>query len=284
MVSLSSAATSSGASDRRSGDSWARTLPTPSADRPHRGTCARSCAARSSTRPGVLPTCCGPSADLPRALAATLIEGRENAIEATAGGRGIVLVGAHVGGWEVATALPAAVLSVPTTVIVADWLAWAIQHVRYAAGLRVAYAGRLPLDSVRLLHRGEALLVLGDDGSQTSARSYPVQFCGATAGLPAGAVSLARLAGASIVPFTVLPRGRRRWVATVEPCIEPPGRAAGTAGEQAVLQLLADRWTATVRQYPEHWAASFPIDWHDASCVAGVKLRSGSVRTRHMSG
>jgi lauroyl/myristoyl acyltransferase len=198
-------------------------------------------------------------------LAATLIEGREHAIEAKARGRGVVLIGAHVGGWEVATALPAAVLSVPTTVIVADdWLAWAIQHVRYAAGLRVAFAGRLPLDSLRLLRRGEGLLLLGDDGSQTSARSYPVQLCGATAVLPAGAISLARLAGAPIVPFTVLPLGRRRWVATIEPWIEPPSRASGAAGELAVLQLLADRWTATVRRYPEHWAASFPIEWQDA--------------------
>jgi lauroyl/myristoyl acyltransferase len=198
-------------------------------------------------------------------LAATVIQGREQMVEATARGRGVVLVGAHVGGWEVATALPAAVLSVPTTVIVADdWLAWAIQHVRHAVGLRVAYAGRLPLDSVRLLQRGEALLVLGDDGSQTSARSYAVRFCGTTAVMPAGVVSLARLAGAPIVPFTVLPRGPRQWVATIESHLEPPDPGSGPEGEQAVLQLLADRWTETVRHYPEHWAASFPIDWQSA--------------------
>jgi Kdo2-lipid IVA lauroyltransferase/acyltransferase len=195
-------------------------------------------------------------------LAATSIEDREYMVDATARGHGVVLVGAHVGGWEVATALPAAVLSVPATVIVADdWLAWAIQHVRYAAGLRVAYAGRLPLDSVRLLQRGEALLMLGDDGSQTAARSYEVQFCGTTARLPAGVVSLARLANSPIVPFTVLPRGPRQWVATIEPHLDPPDRGSGPAGEQAVLQLLADRWTDTVQRYPEHWAASFPIAW-----------------------
>jgi lauroyl/myristoyl acyltransferase len=175
-------------------------------------------------------------------LAATVIEGREYVIEAAARGRGVVLVGIHVGGWEVATALPSAVLPIPTTVIVADdWLAWAIQHVRYAAGLRVAYAGRLPLEPLRILHRGEALLVLGDDGSRSSARSCPVQFCGEIAVMPAGVVSLARVAGAPIVPFTVLPRAKRRWVATIEPYLEPPDRRKGHVGEQAVLQLLADR-------------------------------------------
>jgi lauroyl/myristoyl acyltransferase len=199
-------------------------------------------------------------------LAATPINGRQHAIEAAARGRGVVMVGAHVGGWEVAAALPAAVLPVPTTVVVADnWLAWGIEHVRRAAGLHVVYAGRLPLKPLRLLRRGEALLVLGDDGSRSSARSYPVRFCGTTAVMPAGVVSLARLAGAPIVPFTVLPCGQRRWVVTIEPPIEPPGREHGHDGEQAVLQLLADRWTETVRRYPEHWAASFPIEWRDAS-------------------
>ena len=78
-----------------------------------------------------------------------------------------------------------------------------------------------------------------------------------------GVVSLARLAAAPIVPFTVLPRGPRRWVVTIERQIEPPDRERGRYGEQAVLQLLADRWTETVRRHPEHWAASFPIEWRD---------------------
>jgi lauroyl/myristoyl acyltransferase len=86
--------------------------------------------------------------------------------------------------------------------------------------------------------------------------------------MPAGVVSLARLAGAPIVPFTVLPRGQRRWVVTIEPPIEPPDREHGHDGEQAVLQLLADRWTETVRRYPEHWAASFPIEWRDPAMLA----------------
>ena len=44
-------------------------------------------------------------------LESTVIQGREHMVDATARGHGVVLVGTHVGGWEVATALPAAVLS-----------------------------------------------------------------------------------------------------------------------------------------------------------------------------
>lgn len=195
-------------------------------------------------------------------LATAVIEGGEHAAAAAGRGRGLVLIGIHVGGWEVATAVPAAVVPVPTTAVAADdWLAWAIQHVRATAGLRIVYATDRMLEPARLLARGEALLVLGDDATRAASRSYPVRFCNATARLPGGAVALARLAGAPIVTFTVLPLGPRRWRITIDPALEPPGRDTGRAGERATLQLLADRWSDVVRRHPEHWSASFAIDW-----------------------
>jgi hypothetical protein len=29
-----------------------------------------------------------------------------------------------------------------------------------------------------------------------------------------------------------------------------------------VLQQLADRWTISLRAHPEHWAAVYPMTWH----------------------
>ena len=88
-----------------------------------------------------------------------------------------------------------------------------------------------------------------------------MRFLDSSAELPAGVVSLARLAGASIVPFSVLPLAPRRWQVTIERPIPPPARAEGSAGEQRILQLLADRWTATLREEAEHWAAVYPMTW-----------------------
>jgi lauroyl/myristoyl acyltransferase len=196
----------------------------------------------------------------------TRVEGREHAAAAIARGRGVILVGTHLGGWEVAASVPAGVLPVPTSVVVSDdWLAWGIQHVRAAAGLRILYAGRSAFEAMRVLRHGEALLVLGDDGSRSTAHAYPVEFCGTTAMLPAGVVTLARTTGAPLVPFTVLPEGPRRWTVTIEPALDPPERGDGHDGERVVLQRLADVWTASIRRHPEHWAASFPIEWRDAS-------------------
>jgi len=185
--------------------------------------------------------------------------GADPAKAALATGRGLVLAGLHLGGWEVAGAAPAAVLPVPTSVIVADnWLAWAIQHRRTAARLRIIYRHQAALAAVHALRRGEAVLILGEDATGAPPRRYAVRFGDGVAHLPAGLVALARLASAPIVPFAVLPNGHRTWRAELSAPIAPP---AAEDDEQVVLQRVADRWTELIRAHPDHWSANFPIAW-----------------------
>jgi Kdo2-lipid IVA lauroyltransferase/acyltransferase len=192
----------------------------------------------------------------------TELVGREHAEIALARGRGIILTSLHVGGWEVATAIPAHALAVPTTAIVRDdWLAWAVQRLRLAVGLRILYRTEPTVRAAAVLRRGEALLVLGETEGEGEPRRYPVRFLDGVAEIQAGVVVLSRLCGSPIVPFSVLPRGPRRWRVNVEPLIEPPGRDEGAVGERRVLQELADRWTALVQTNVEHWAAVYPIRW-----------------------
>jgi lauroyl/myristoyl acyltransferase len=105
------------------------------------------------------------------------------------------------------------------------------------------------------------VLVLCDDAVDHVSRRHEVAFLDARAQLPSGVVTLARLAGAPIVSFYVLPRAPRRWVVIADAPVQPPPRRSGAAGEQAVLQRLADNWSAMIRAHPAHWAAVFPIDW-----------------------
>lgn len=195
-------------------------------------------------------------------LATVVLEGGARARDATRDGAGVILAGIHLGGWEVATPVPAALMDVPVTVIVADdWLAWAIDHKRAEAGLRVMYRSEPALRAARLLRRGEALLMLGDDEAGGDVRSFPVRFLDGRAVLPGGVVSLARLSGASIVCFYVLPDGPRRWRVLIDPPVAAPGREEGADGEAHVLQQLADRWSAVIRAHPDQWAASHRIRW-----------------------
>ncbi|HSC91416.1 MAG TPA: lysophospholipid acyltransferase family protein [Gaiellaceae bacterium] len=198
-------------------------------------------------------------------LAATEVVGREHLERALADGRGVILASLHVGGWEVAAAIPAHVVPVPTTVVATDdWLAWAVQRRRVAAGLRVVFRSEPALPAASVLRRGEALLVLGELEGDAGSRRYAVRFLDGVAELQAGAAALARLCGSPIVPFSVLPLAPRRWRVTVEAPIAPPARAEGEAGERRALQALADRWTELVRRHPQHWAAVYPVRWLEA--------------------
>ncbi len=195
-------------------------------------------------------------------LAATKIDGVEHIHDAIARGRGLLLVGLHLGGWEVATPLPGAVVPVATSVITADdWLAWAIDHRRRAVGLTTVRADRT-LEELRVLRRGECLLVLGDHALDGRTRTHRVALCGHPARLPAGVVVLSRLSQAPIVTFDVLPLARRRWRAAIGAPIDPP---ATVGDEPAVLQRLADRWTTVIRAHPDLWAARFAIDWEPSA-------------------
>jgi lauroyl/myristoyl acyltransferase len=193
------------------------------------------------------------------------VEHPEHPRGALARGRGLILAGIHLGGWEVATGVPRAILSAPSTVVVADdWLAWAIEHMRTAAGLQVLYRTAPAVRAARILQAGEVLVLLGDNGWGDAPRRFPVRFLDGWAELPSGMVTLARLGQTPIVGFTVLPSAPRRWRVILDPPVDPPAPRGGEAAERAVLQQLADRWSERIATHPEHWAANYPIRWRDA--------------------
>jgi lauroyl/myristoyl acyltransferase len=190
------------------------------------------------------------------------VEGVEGAIDAARRGHGLILLGLHVGGWELAGMVPQATLPVPTTAIVADdWLAWAIEHLRRSAGLRLIYRSSPATRAARLLREGQTILLFGDDGWGAQPRTHRVRFLDAFADLPAGSVALARLCRSPIVGFAVLPLAPRRWRLVVDEPLDPPPRCGGEQAERELLQHLADRWSDLLRAHPDHWAASFVVRW-----------------------
>jgi KDO2-lipid IV(A) lauroyltransferase len=199
-------------------------------------------------------------------LASVDLQGVEHARDAIAAGRGMILAGIHVGGWELATPIPGAALPAPTTAIVADdWLAWAIQGMRTRVGLRIMYRTDAALRAARLLRAGEVVLLLGDDGWGPEPRTHRVRFLDQECDLPAGMVALARLCQSPIVGFLSLPVGPRRWRVTVYPGVPPPARDGGVPAERALLQELADQWSGIIRANPQHWAAAYRIRWQEGA-------------------
>jgi KDO2-lipid IV(A) lauroyltransferase len=204
-------------------------------------------------------------------LATVRFDGLEHVEAAAASGRGVLISGVHLGGWELATAIPRAVVPMPTSALVADdWLAWAIESMRSQVGLRVVYRTAPAARLGQLLRAGEALVVLGDDGSGPDPRRYRVRFLDAEAELPAGVATLARLSQALVLVFAVVRDGPRRWRIIIDAPIEPAPRRAGRASDPALLQRLADRWSALIETYPDQWAAPFPVRWCQPANAAAV--------------
>jgi len=194
-------------------------------------------------------------------LAQIRVENREPVDRALAEGRGVILAGPHIGGWEVASAAPAALLPVPMTVVVTDdWLAWAITGMRTRAGLHLVFGVDRVGDVARRLRSGEAALLLGDI-APPGVRTLEVTLLGERVRLPAGIVKLARLSGAAIVPLAVLPIAPRAWRIVLGDPVAAPARRSGDEGERAALQELADRWSEVLRAHPDQWAAVYPLDW-----------------------
>jgi lauroyl/myristoyl acyltransferase len=195
-------------------------------------------------------------------LAGVRIEGAGPVLAELAAGRGVILAGPHIGGWEVAVPVPSAVLDVPVSVLASDdWLAWAVDGIRRRAGLKVVYLTDDPRVMVARLRAGEALLMFADIVPDARTRTLPVRFLDGTVALPAGAAALARMSGSVIVPLAVLPVDARAWVVHLAPPIPAPPRRSGGEGEQAVLQQLADAWSEVIRRHPDQWAAVYPLAW-----------------------
>jgi lauroyl/myristoyl acyltransferase len=95
-------------------------------------------------------------------------------------------------------------------------------------------------------------------------RRYRVRLLDAVAELPAGIVVLSRLCGTPLVPFNVVPLAQQRWRVEIEPHLDAPARKGGVEAEKTVLQALADRWSLVLREHAEHWAAVYPMTWHEA--------------------
>jgi phosphatidylinositol dimannoside acyltransferase len=195
-----------------------------------------------------------------RVAAATRVEGADGLERALAGGRGAILAGPHAGGWEVVTPLAARAGVEVTALVEDDWLAWAVAGIRAGAGLRLVPVGTPPHELVSALRRGGIVAVLADQPKPWM-RTVEVALFGDRVALPSGPATLARLTGAPLVPFAVLPIAPRAWRVVLGRPLDPPPRAAGGQGDRQLTQALADVWTDVLAAHPTLWAAVDPMPW-----------------------
>jgi KDO2-lipid IV(A) lauroyltransferase len=184
------------------------------------------------------------------------VAGGEHLARATAGGRGAVVVTAHVGNWELGGRLLATHLGRPTHVVVhADPDPGVERFLREGPGpVRFARPDdpRFGLPLVGALRRGEIVALQGDRALGNRG-DEPVAFFGGPARLPLGPFVLARAARVPVLATFCLRRPDHRYAITVSEPIDVGADAA--AGLCRWVSVLED----TVRRHPAQWFNFFDV-------------------------
>ncbi|MBI4432738.1 MAG: lysophospholipid acyltransferase family protein [Candidatus Omnitrophica bacterium] len=175
------------------------------------------------------------------------VRGRQYLDESLAGGKGVLLVSAHLGNWELGGAALAK-LGYPLHGIAlkhADPRIEALfEQRRREHGLRVIPYGSSLHECYRVLKRNGIVALNGD--RLFHGEGIPVRFLGRQVFFPKGLSKLSLATGAAVVPAFFIKSGQDRYELDIQSPIAP-------AEPEAMTQEFAGRVEAQVRRHPLQW-------------------------------
>lgn len=180
--------------------------------------------------------------------------------KALAKGRGCILLGAHLGSFEVLRAIGSLERKLPVNVVLypgnAAKFDAVVAQLRPELGSRVIPLGR-PDTLLRVrecLERGEIVGLLGDRALKSD-RTVQCDFLGAAASFPQGPLLLAALLKVPVVLFFGLYLGGRRYAIHFEPFADELD--AGRRDREMRLRPWIARYAARL----EHYCRLAPYNW-----------------------
>lgn len=188
-----------------------------------------------------------------------VFEGRENLDLALQAGRGVVLLTAHFGNWELLGAsltLNGYPLNVIAREVRSEKLQRLLAEYREAVGMKVIYRGASVKNGLRCLKRNEILGILPDVDTKTD--GVFVDFFGRLAYTPFGPVAIALKTQSLIVPAFIIrqPDDSHRVV------IEKPLKLKLTGQKDTDIQVNTQLFTKVIesyaRRYPTQWIWMHP--------------------------
>jgi lauroyl/myristoyl acyltransferase len=190
------------------------------------------------------------------------VEGLEYWRAATDAGRGVVMVTAHLGLYEVGSMLPAAIDRRPVHLVrepEVDARAQEFIRKSVSAVESVDYTmhfqnedplqGMVFLDALR---RGEIVAMQGDR-PRAGSRTVTSSLFGRPIELPAGPAVLARAAEVPLMPVFAIREGRRRYRVVFAPPIDVPRTRDRNADLAAATRRVGAEIETAVRRAPHQW-------------------------------
>ena len=191
------------------------------------------------------------------------VDGIEHWHTAIADGRGVVFVTAHIGNWEVGSALPASEQRRHVHLVreeemnpEAQRLIERLLRERMGDGYTTHFARRDPTLGVKLLDalsRGDVVALQGDR-PRTGGRTCRAQLFGRDFDLPQGPIALARSAGVTLLPVFVIRTGRGAYTVQLQAPVEvrSDDDDRRTALDRAARRL-AQAIEKAIREAPHQW-------------------------------
>jgi KDO2-lipid IV(A) lauroyltransferase len=182
------------------------------------------------------------------------ISGREHYHRAMEKGKGVLLLTAHMGNWELFTVI-AHMAGIPAHVVYRPLdsrpLDDAVKQIRCRFGAQMIPSKRALFKIVRALRKNECVAMLMDQNVDWYNGVY-VDFFGRRACTNKGMAVIALRTGAPVVPVFMIREGRGF---RAEVCPEIP--LTRTGDNQKDVELNTERYNkaieAIVRQYPDQW-------------------------------
>lgn len=190
--------------------------------------------------------------------------GLEHLDAAQARGKGVIIVTAHLGHWELGGILLAE-RGLRTTVITLDEPSTALTQwrddYRRRAGIQTIAVGPGRefgfVEMIQTLRRNECLAMLVD--RPYAGTGTPVSFFGRETQFSSGPALLWQHTGAAIVPAFVVREPDGGYSSFAEPLIEMESNADPRLAQQQNTQRLASAFEDIIRRFPEQWFNYTPI-------------------------
>jgi len=190
------------------------------------------------------------------------VEGRERWPEGTTLDRGVVLITAHVGAWDVGSFLPGMVEDRHVHVVREQEMDEDAQEFieelygeKTSEHFTTHFSRANPLLGATLLaalRRGEIVGIQGDRAA-TGGRTGEVALFGRSLHLPLGPAALARAAGCLAVPVFCFREGRRSYRLVVREPIAPVDTGEKERDLEAMTRAIAHEVEWAIRDRPHQW-------------------------------
>lgn len=184
------------------------------------------------------------------------VEGLQNLQAALSQGKGVFVMSAHLGNWEVLTASGPVLFGTPVTMVTKElkphWLHRVVSITRELNGVHMACEPKTMPAIVRALRRKEIVGFVMDQfaGAPVGAR---VPFFGTPVGSHTALATLAVRTGAPVVPAIAVRKPNGRYLIRFDAPFET---IVDQNQETAILQN-----TAQYVRHTEAWVKEYPMQW-----------------------